>query len=495
MADFISLNGYTVKDGTARAQADANSADIADIKSDAEAAEKRQKAIQLIDSMDIVLEQYAGSEVMGTIAGGDNYTLQGACRLPNGNHLIGFQNTANEALSVLVEITPFTYAVIGRHVLDLGHVNDLTINEKTGYLYCACGNTGEGNNGGKLAEIDLNNWAIINTYDFGLSSGQMWFCSYDPVSELMMVSDYVRMLLVDESMNVVNNVACNFDQGTNYGAIIKQSTTFYKGSLLVLNFLTTSQAQWFPMLAHMVSTWDPYTGELLNTKTIDNNIGYTEIENMIVESDRIIGYAQGLQFSRYRFTTPDTGGYNFVEGNVGVYVEANTDLNTLINIGKYTVHDGTIAASLSNTPFNNGGFDITVRPISSGAIEQRATGAAGLRGKAATRIYNVPNNSWSSWHYDVQSFTKPYIIQTGGVLVEVLPGVITTRDITFDRPMANALVFTQICTTSTATEMVDISAIVENITNTGFQLRMYSEAASSRSPYIRWLALGDNTLD
>lgn len=486
MADFITLNGYAVKDGIARTKADAAEAAVT-------AAEKRNKAAQLIDSMDIVLEAWGDADLLGTIAGGDNYKLQGACLLPNGNHLLGFQNTVNESLSVLVEIVPSANTVVGRHVLDLGHVNDLTINAKTGYLYCACGSTGEGTNGGKLAEIDLNNWAIVNTYDFGLSSGQIWFCSYDPVSELMMVSDYVRMLLVDESMNVVNNVACNFDQGTNYGAIIRQSTTFYKGSLLVLNFLTTSQAQWYPILAHMISTWDPYTGELINTKTVPNDYGFTEIENMIVNGDSIVGYAQGSQFSRWRFTTPSTGGYSLVDAHVGQFVPENADLNTYMSAGKYSVFTGTIAATLQNSPFTGGGaFGLEVVGVDGGGIEQIATGAHGLKGRRATRIYAADTKVWTDWHYDVQSYGKSMAIQTGGLLLETLPGVITTRDITFDRPMANALIFTQICTSSSATEMVDISAIVDNITNTGFQLRMYSKAEASRSPYIRWLAIGES---
>lgn len=487
MADFITLNGYAVKDGIARTKADAAEAAVT-------AAEKRSKAAQMIDSMDIVLEKRDSGAVMGTIAGGDNYSLQGACLLPNGNHLLGFQNTANEALSVLVEITPSTYAVVGRHVLDLGHVNDLTINEKNGHLYCACGNTGEGSNGGKLAEIDLNNWAIVNTYDFGLSSGQMYLCSYDPVTELMMVSDYVRMLLVDESMNVVNNVACNFDQGTNYGAIIKQSTAFYKGSLLVLSFLTTSQAQWYPILAHMISTWDPYTGELINTKTIPNDYGFTEIENMIVNGDSIVGYAQGEQFSRWRFTTPSTGGYSYKEAKVGIYIPENSDLNDYLSNGKYTVFSGAIAATIQNTPLTTGAYDLTVRGVDGGAIEQRATGAHGLRGKTAVRLYDPPSGTWTVWRYDVQSYDQPYIIQTGGILIDVLPGAVTTRTISFNHQMSNASVFLQMSTSSAATEMAKITAITDSITSTGFTIRMYSEAENQRSPFIRWLAIG-NSID
>ena len=365
MPDIVKLNGYDIKDKTAR-----------------DKLEKLKMGLSQPDRNLLKVDTNPGAYPNDPAF----VYMQGGCynNLTDTFILAFIDNSSVNGM--LVELDS-SFSVVRRSVsLPLGHANDLTFNPNTNKIYVATGNTGI--YAGKVVEIDAGSLTFSSAITLS-STPYVWFISYDELNDRYFADGSGSLCIYDSDFNLVKMIPRVYDFiGT--GELIYQSSFVYEGSYVLVCFSQNISNRNF---VYLTTIDDNALTVFAKYPTFDAD---DEIESICIKDG--VGYGFHGQkyvrvsiydFSRSKFIEPEHESTLYSS----VRIPNNSDLDDYKISGIYNVPAGASAQTMQNVPQTIGG-NLIVEPQTQYYIRQRYITTAG---NEYVRVYDANNKTWTTW--------------------------------------------------------------------------------------------------
>lgn len=374
MPDIVKLNGYDIKDKTARNK-----------------LEKLKMGLSQPDRNLLKVNTDPGSYPNDPAF----VYMQGGCyNNLTDTFVIAFIDKSS-VNGMLVELDS-SFNVVRRSVsLPLGHANDLTFNPNTNKIYVATGNTGI--YAGKVVEIDAGSFTFSSSITLD-SIPYVWFISYDELNDRYFADGSGSLCIYDSNFDLVKMIPRVYDFIGN-GELVYQSSFVYDGSYVLVCFSQNISNRNFVYLATID---DNALTVFAKYPTYDAD---DEIESICIKDG--IGYGFHGQkyvrvsiydFSRSKFIEPEHDNTLYSS----IRIPDNSDFNDYLYNGIYNVPAGANAQTMTNAPQAIGG-NLIVEPQTQYFIRQRYITTSG---NEYVRVYNAIDKTWTSWQNQL------YAIQT-----------------------------------------------------------------------------------
>ena len=366
MPDIVKLNGYDIKDKTARNK-----------------LEKLKMGLSQPDrnllKVDYNWSDYPNDPTF--------VYMQGGCYNNLTDRFVIAYTDASNVNDILVELDN-NFTVVRRSVsLPLGHANDLTFNPKTNKIYVATGNTGV--YAGKIVEIDATTLTFSSAITLD-SVPVVWFISYDELNDRYFADGSGSLCIYDSSFNLIKMIPHVYDFiGT--GEMVYQSSFVYEGSYILVCFsqnVTTNRN--FVYLATIDENALTVFAKYPTYNVRD------EIESLCIKNG--VGYGFHGQrcfrvsiydFSRAKFIEPEHNSSMYSS----IRIPDNSDMDNYMINGIYNVPARGNAETMANIPQSIGG-NLIVEPQSEYFIRQRYITTTG---NEYVRVFNTDNKTWTTW--------------------------------------------------------------------------------------------------
>ena len=384
MSEIKSLNGYTLKDETARNSIQSLTSDIKNI---------------LMGNGQPERDCIARIEGLANISGDASYvTLQGGCFDKTRNYFVLAFTDSSNVNAILVQLDTDLNIVSTSLPLPLGHANDLTYNQEDDRIFVAVGNTGVYS--GKVVVVN----ASTLTFDYAVTlpaMSEVWFISYDEDNKLYYADGYGALNVYDTSFNLVKTITRTYSY-IGDGSLIQQCSFVYEGKyvLVSLSSLNTDfETVYFSAIdetgVHTFAKYAPFDAK-------------DELENICVVDGLLYGFHGQSQFRVSRY---DIEGkyYMPLELDNAFYashrIAPGDDLNDYLIQGLYNIPSRAIAGQVSNVPEAIGGT-LFVEPQTETFLRQRYITTGGVE---YIRIYNSTDQQFRAWRLQLYTTNNTYM--------------------------------------------------------------------------------------
>ena len=335
--------------------------------------------------------------------------LQGACYDSTNDRIVmAFARNDNEPAYLAAYDTTFTTELAHATVEATSHFNDLTYNPKTHLIYVPARPTVD-----TIYTINPDTLAITGSFtiDFG---GIIKRFSYDPDNDVYFAGgdDYVKAY--DSSFNQIESFSVSYtfaeqqvDTGVATANILRQASAVIDGNFVMM--WGELDGQNFKNV--WLTQFDYANGTSKRSYVFNPAAGYEESESMFVMGGKL--YVLSAYGKRVYVVSAYLGDISksYCEPVSETAIAVDTDMNDIIRYGEYVCPDITVAASLTNAPFNIA-FRLYVFKNGTGSYLTQVF--VSLRGEIYVRYYRHDTMLWyekgyvefltssgtsNSWHY------------------------------------------------------------------------------------------------
>ena len=301
--------------------------------------------------------------------------------------ILGFTKGDSTGSCILVEVTKDLSNVIKTsQVLSLGHCNDIAYNPDTNNIYVATMTTGS--YARSIVEVNVNTLTITNVFNVNKPIYQL---SYDRINKVFYAGSNENIIYDTEFNEISTSPLATIDQ------YIGETTTAQGSTVIDGNYILLKETDTHSYLI----THNYNTGEIEQIQRYKNMMAGDEAEALFyIPNDGLYMVSGQLYISMYKFETKFTSSDDemFDVFDAGIHLTNGTNLNDILQAGKYYTVDGNETDTLINIPQLMGSRGITVYVLTQAFnwIIQVAIGSGNLGNHNYWRMKSGAG-TWTVW--------------------------------------------------------------------------------------------------